>query len=223
MPVKSQFERDFKNAKILFPKLVYTYNTEHGMWCITGQLDICDVKGVYWDTFDIILVVPKSYPYCIPLLMETSKLIPREIDWHISPEGFCCMDVEHNLIAMSKRGINLANFIKDKVYSFFANQLYKLETQHYAGAEYEHHVAGVLQYYREKHNISKAETVLIFLDNVLSKTGIGRNEPCPCGSGHKIKNCHLEAIDTMKLLGDQKLKRDKENILKHIDINNIES
>jgi len=216
MTAKSQFERDFKNAKILFPKLGYTYNTEHGMWCITGQLDICDVKGVYWNTFDIILVIPKSYPYCIPLLMEQSKLIPREIDWHISPEGFCCMDVEHNLIAMSKRGINLTDFIKDKVYSFFANQLYKLEAQHYAGPEYAHHVAGVLQYYKEKHNISNAETVLIFLDAVLSKTRIGRNDSCLCGSGNKTKNCHIEAIDTMKLLGMEKLKKDKESILSYI-------
>jgi hypothetical protein len=46
--------------------------------------------------------------------------------------------------------------------------------------------------------------------------------PCPCGNGHKIKHCHLEAIDTMKLLCELKLIKDKENILKHIEVNNIE-
>ena len=39
---------------------------------------------------------------------------------------------------------------------------------------------------------------------------IGRNEPCPCGSGKKYKDCHLAAgTDYLKKLARQ---RDKEHL-----------
>lgn len=32
------------------------------------------------------------------------------------------------------------------------------------------------------------------------KTGIGRNDPCPCGSGKKFKRCHLGQLPAGKKL-----------------------
>ncbi|HBF42265.1 MAG TPA: hypothetical protein DDW42_01305 [Desulfobacteraceae bacterium] len=37
---------------------------------------------------------------------------------------------------------------------------------------------------------------------------IGRNDPCPCGSGKKFKNCHLGREDELSSIQSEKLKKD---------------
>ena len=37
---------------------------------------------------------------------------------------------------------------------------------------------------------------------------IGRNDPCPCGSGKKFKNCHLGHEDELFLIQSEELKKD---------------
>ena len=118
---------------------------------------------------------------------------------------------------MAKRGINLVQFITDKVYSFFANQLYKIEAHQYAGQEYKHQGGGILQYYQEELGIEKPETVVRLIEILLCGLTFTRNEHCPCGSSKKFKYCHMEALNTMELLGFEKLTKDRENILTYVD------
>lgn len=210
----SLFERDFNEAKEYFPKLSYGRNRKNKIWIISGELDICDVKGNYWNTFDIKIVVPESYPYCVPKVIEISEIIPRDIDWHISENGICCLDSDNNLIVLSRHGINLRDFIAKKIYPFFANQLYKLQENKYAGKEYKHHVDGVIQYYIEDLKIPTAEILVVFLEQILSKKDLTRNRLCPCMSGEKIKNCHLKAIETIKTIGREKILDDLAKIKK---------
>jgi hypothetical protein len=209
---KSPFERDFVVAKERFPKLTYGWNAKLKMWVVMGELDICDTVGVYWNTFKIKMLVPRGYPFCVPIVAERSNIIPRDINWHISSEGVCCLDAEHSLIALSKKGINLGDFIADKVYSFFANQIYKLENKDYAGAEYGHHTEGVIQYYLEELNMPSAEATQQTLIQILKKERLGRNDKCCCGSGVKLKFCHYNAVEIIKSFGPLKIKKDIENI-----------
>jgi hypothetical protein len=52
-----------------------------------------------------------------------------------------------------------------------------------------------------------------FLENSFQKHKIGKNDPCPCGSGKKYKKCHLhadevfdEAIEVNKRIDRSKIK-----------------
>ncbi|SDD80551.1 SEC-C motif-containing protein [Algoriphagus faecimaris] len=207
MPKKSKFEKDFVAVEEFFPKLSYFWNSKSKHWIVKGELDICDAEGDYWETFHIIIGIPQSYPHCVPIVIEKSELIPRDIDWHISKEGACCIDIEHNLIAMSRKGINIDSFIREKVYPYFANQLFKLSEKEYAGKEYKHHFDGIIQYYIEDLNLVSIDTTIHFLERILLKSFIGRNNKCPCGSGKKIKNCHLDEINTIKSIGRKKNRR----------------
>ncbi|OXS55030.1 hypothetical protein B1A99_24945 [Cohnella sp. CIP 111063] len=52
-------------------------------------------------------------------------------------------------------------------------------------------------------------------------TNIGRNDPCPCGSGKKFKHCHIgESVHTEPSLQEIQLMRDTtlENLLAQIEI-----
>ena len=212
MPTKSKFEKDFVAVEESFPKLSYFWNSKSKHWIVKGELDICDIEGDYWESFNIIIGIPQSYPHCVPIVFESSKLIPRDIDWHISQEGACCIDIEHRLIAMSRKGIKINSFIREKVYPYFANQLYKLSEEKYAGKEYSHHLDGIIQYYIEDLNLISPEIIIHFLERILSNSLIGRNKKCPCGSGKKIKDCHLDEIDTIKSIGKKKIEKDLESI-----------
>jgi len=207
----SQFRKDFRVANELYPRLNSVWSAEHKMWIIRGDLDICDSEGVFWDTFNLAILVPKGYPYIIPVVVEVSKLIPRDIDWHISSEGVCCVDEHHSLLAWSKRGIRIDSFLKDKVYPFFANQLYKLHSGNYAGKEYKHFAAGVLQYYIEELKINTRDLALNLIQMVLQGK-IVRNEQCPCGSGRKVKICHEASFAEMRAFGPERLRKDLEEI-----------
>ncbi len=213
----SQFERDFTQVRDSFPKLVYSWNKKHKFWVISGELDICDVKGVYWNSFNIGILVYETYPYCVPVVFERSEITPRDIDWHISKEGICCLDSENKLLAMSRFGINIKDFIAEKIYPYFANQLFKLEENVYAGAEYRHFTDGVIQYYLEDLKIPSPDNILIFLEMILNHKDLTRNRMCPCNGGKKIKNCHQKQIETIKSIGREKIIKDFQSISRSLN------
>lgn len=204
---KTLFEKHFAEVAQKFPKLSYRYIKKYDCWLISGELDICDTKGEYWGTFQIAIFVPHAYPYCIPLVQELSDIIPRNIDWHISNAGFCCIDITHKLKFMEVKGISIANFITEKVYPFFANQLYRLDVKSYAGGEYQHAFSGVQQFYREELLLNDAAAITVL--QALTESGhLERNAPCSCGSGIKLKKCHLHALEFLKNVGVNQLQQD---------------
>jgi hypothetical protein len=213
MKRRSLFEKDFEVARSRFPKLSARWNAEMKSWIVTGELDICDTQGNYWETFNIIMIFSKSYPYCIPVVIEKSELIPREIEWHISKEGICCIDFSYSLQLQSKKGIQYSDFILNKVYSYFANQLYKMSEGKYAGEEYGHHFDGTLQFYIEELGFKDERTLVEVLKAVSSGVVFGRNDLCPCGGGKKLKHCHLISIEDLKSLG-------KDTVLKDLQLLN---
>ncbi|MEL1248384.1 SEC-C domain-containing protein [Flavobacterium helocola] len=211
----SQFERDFIKVNESFPLLNYSWNNKSKSWVIKGDLDICDVKGVYWNTFNIAIVVPEGYPFCVPMVFEISQILPRDKDWHISDEGICCIDIEHNLIVMSRKGIQMNDFIEKKIYPYFANQLYKLEKHKYAGEEYGHETEGIIQYYNENLKIQSLDSIIVFIEIIIKNNDLTRNRLCPCNSGKKIKKCHETSIELIKTLGKVKILDDLKKLKIH--------
>ena len=209
---KTVFERDFGMASIAFPKLSYTPVRKNG-WSISGDLDICDRSGMYWGTFQIEIRVPASYPYCVPDLYEKSKIIPWDIDFHINEQGWCCVDIGHRLLYRAKSGISILTFLTEWVYPFFANYLYRVLENKYANGEYAHSFEGVKQFYQEDLKLSADEAVNL-LSQLVSKSSVGRNDDCPCGSGKKLKRCHLYAYELLKALGYARIQLDYDGFMK---------
>lgn len=210
MRSESVFEKDFSAVQELFPKLKYASSKNKGAWIIKGELDICDQAGRYWGTFQIGIFIPAAYPFVVPVIWEQSHLIPRKADWHISQNGVCCLDIHHRLLEWSRRGIKFEEFMLSKVYPYFANQLYRLEEKVYAGEEYKHGVIGVAQFYQEDLCLNQVQAVA-FLEMLTSGQFPGRNDPCPCGMGEKMKYCHKNSIAFLQSLGRKQLLLDLAN------------
>ena len=201
-------KEDIEKVKDRFPKLRFSKLKEKGFWALNGDLDICDATGQYWDTFNICILIPDTYPHCTPLVFEISTIIPRVIDRHISEDGECCLDIPHQLLLLSKKGIKLHEFIANKVYSYFANQLYFRERGYYAGEEYAHHFKGIAEFYAQELKINSAALAISFINRILSNQINGRNERCPCRSGIKYKYCHKSSIDSLQIIGPDRLRAD---------------
>lgn len=197
----STFEKDFKILQEYFPKLSFRTSKDCTFWQIEGKIDIQDTSNAFLETFDIVIKVPKSYPYCIPKVYEKSQHIERHTDWHIAKDGECCVDIENRLRVEAKRGINILNFIRKKVYCYFANQLYKMHFKEYANGEYKHYTEGILQYYLEDLGFVSIDQTLRVLNHLNISPGIDRNGLCPCGSTKKTKKCHLQQIITINSAG----------------------
>jgi hypothetical protein len=208
----TQLSKDIKEVNNAFPKLNY-FDKSEGIF-FKGELDICDTKGNYWDTFTIGITIPKNYPFGVPLLFEISNIIPREDDRHIDKNGLCCVDIEHELLYLSRQGIRIIDFIRDKVYPFFANQLYFKEEGKYSNGEYKHRFEGIVQFYNERLNITDNKEAIKILQTLLEGKNHSRNELCFCGSEKKLKHCHLESVIFLKTLGNKCLIRDLEEFEK---------
>ena len=191
-----------------FPKLRAIVSKTGRLEKLIGELDICDDEGIYWDTFEIEIVVPKKFPYAIPKVFELSGKILRVNDRHISENGLCCLDMEHELLRIASQGVSLCDFIVDKVYTFFANQLFFDKMGKYANGEYPHGFEGVQYFYSKKLNLNDPVVIIRFLNLILKNQVPGRNDCCPCQSGRKFKTCHLKSLEYLKSISPHRLKED---------------
>ena len=106
-------ERNISSFLYTYPKFKYFERPKKKCSILKGTIDICDVDGNYWDSFKIEIYIEKlKYPYCVPIIKEISRKIKRDDEWHINKDGFCCLDIDHELEYMSKRGINIISFKK---------------------------------------------------------------------------------------------------------------
>lgn len=205
MDSQRKFARDFKEVSRLFPKLFY--RSHKGGWLIYGDMDICGNMGSYWETFNIEIFVPDTYPFCVPKVWEKSQVIKRDYDFHIDKHGGCCLDIEHRLVIYKVTGMNIVEFVKKKVYPFFVNQVYRKRTGDYANGEYLHGFDGVAQYYREDLGILTSKLAMDIIQKILDNDLPERNELCICGEG-KYKNCHCRSVEYLSRLPEARLKED---------------
>ncbi|MGB5928244.1 MAG: hypothetical protein WBH03_08705, partial [Cyclobacteriaceae bacterium] len=159
-------------------------------WLIEGSIDICDPEGNYYDSFEITILVPDTYPHCIPTVREISDKLDKRGNWHFNRDESCCLDIYHRLLREGKPGIHILTFVKDKVYPYFANQVYRLKEGKYANGEFMHNEMGNIQFYLEDLKFPSLFIATKTLSLILDRKRI-INKKCFCGSTRSLKKCHI--------------------------------
>lgn len=213
---QKSFDSDVKAVLRLFPKIHLIDKEEHKY--LIGDIDIFDTVQDYWGTFEVKVIIPQKYPFAVPTLIELSKLIPRETAWHISADGQCCVEIDHELLHLASKGLRLLNYMQKFAYPYLANQMYRLKSSNdeYASGEHPHHFEGVIKYYNEKLCIDTPALAIHMLEWIVSKPLPGRNDPCPCGSGNKSKFCHLPSMRILKSIGRDRVQYDLESFKRFV-------
>ena len=107
------------------------------------------------------------------------------IDLHFFPNGAACLSLQF----LADRRTTLKEFMDELVVPFFYRLAYTdlhglAASRDILWAEYSHGEQGLREYLADVARIAAH--------------GLGRNDPCACGSGRKYKRCHLGEVDRLR-------------------------
>lgn len=175
---------------------------------IQGKYNVRDDKRVVQGVFDIRVVIPQNYPNEFPILIEKSKNIERKIDRHINPHGIACEEINQMEKIIAAKGITIRQYFDRYVHKYFCWQLVYDEEGNQNLDEWEHEGIGVQNFYRQYLSLNDDATVFACISLIALNRIPGRNDPCPCKSGKKVKQCHGKTFDDLKCIGKDDLLKD---------------
>ena len=199
----ANFKAEALNIHQQYPKLTYS-ESEDGVSNIFGELELNDDEGGLIDSYFIRIQPTPDYPLRFPFVFETKGRIPVNIDWHVFPDGHCCIKAIPEEIIICKHGITLLQFMTKQVVPYFFNQKYR-ELHGYFLNERSHGIKGSIEFFKDAFKTDNLKTIaksLLFIKN--------RNEPirtakCFCGSEEKYRKCHRETFRLLNLFNDEEL------------------
>jgi hypothetical protein len=150
------------------------------------------------DHFGIEVQIPDRFPDEIPIVREVGGRIPRIIDRHvITADGQLCLFVREERWRLYPQGSTLLDFLKGPVHSHLLGQAMVELGAGWPFGERSHGLKGVLEHYEELIGTNDLSVIKRYM-LILSKKSVGGHLPCPCGSGKKIRDCHLELITSLR-------------------------
>lgn len=182
----------------------------HGKFLVFERHAIPNPDGPL-TSFDVELFIPARFPQFELKLYETGRRIPRTLCRHINGTGDCCVTVwEHWLIYAKDKSI--AGYIQGPVNDYFLSQYYYEKYGKWPFGERSHGRQGLVEAYAEILDICCKDKEVISWLRILAKTSPIEHLRCPCGSGQKLKNCHISKLDGLKkkiapAMADRMLKR----------------
>lgn len=186
-----------------FPELSFL-QTEDGKPFITGNLPLKDEAGCVVDCYEIMVMPSPDFPERFPLVFEIGGRLPHNIDWHVFPEGHCCIANIPEEILACRDGMTLHGFISDRVIPYFFNQKFR-EVHGYFLNERSHGALGNIEFFMDLLATKNLSFIGYFLRFVLRGMELNRVDTCFCGSGRKYRHCHREAYRTVRRFKDEEL------------------
>lgn len=166
------------------------------------------------DSYEVLINL-NPYPRFFPTVKETGGRIPPKADRHtFTDTGACCFTTSaKSQILLRTKVASLLKFIDEIVIRYFENNSYYEIHGHYFGEEYNHGIKGILEGYQDILEVKDFKIVLWMLKFRNAGKKIGRNDLCYCGSGIKIKKCHLRNYNEFRLIEKIVLKEDFEKLI----------
>lgn len=171
-----------------FPTLINAVE-ENSHPYLVGSIELTDENGYIIDTYRVKIVPTEDYPYEFPHVYELGGRIPINIDWHVFPDGHCCIKAHTEEILICHQGITLIDFIKNEVIPYFFNQKHR-ELYGYFLQERSHGKKGNLEFLYEVFGTVDKSVIRRCLLFISKKQEPNRVSMCFCGSGEKYRKCH---------------------------------
>lgn len=189
---RSIFKNEARNINEYFAELNYEEDSQ-GAPAIVGDIALTDEDGNSIDKYSIKIVYGEGYPYSFPLVYETGGRLPINIDWHVFPDGHCCIKALPEEKLLCKRGIKLTWFIKNQLTPYFFNQKYR-EQHGFFLHERSHGQLAAIEFFKDHFKTQDVGLVLQLLKEIKNQKERKSNSQCLCGSNRKFKKCHRRPI-----------------------------
>jgi len=207
--IRSQYSA----AVLKYPKLAEPQHIATG-WLVAGSIDVIDDEGGYWDTYDVQIIIPDTYPIELPEVMEVGGKIKQSPDWHNTI--YCCLTTKAIMFAEMRGEVTLEKWLTNYVHKYLGNHVLKLKTGDYASGEFEHGTDGIIHGYKVLFNTDSTIEVQQILKALCGKSTLSKNRICFCGSGKKIKRCFDIAVEKHQMnIPIDTLRRDLDEVTFH--------
>jgi hypothetical protein len=169
------------------------------------------IKG----TFDIEMSVPDGFPKTPPTVIETSRRIPRDGNFHVNEDGSLCLGSELTIRLHLSRSPTLVGFVRTCLVPYLYAVSYAIEHGRFPWDELAHGTAGMLSDYRGLFRVSSDDQVLAALELLSMKRSVANKKPCACGCGQRLGRCKSRfRFERLRGLGSRKWYRGHLNQLK---------
>jgi len=156
-------------------------------------------SSVYYD-YRISLYLPNNYPTRYPIMMCNDERLPiGNIDRHILSDGQACLAAPAEIKKRWGSEPRIVPFLDNLVAPFLAWQVYYDEyKQPPPWGQLSHGVMGIFEYYADCLEIPLDEHTYEFMKLLARKNNPKGHELCPCGSGRRLRNCHMMSIQRVR-------------------------
>lgn len=190
MDFTNLIEQQYTEAFEKFPDLRPPLFDKQGCK-IEGVLAVIDSNGYRWGEYEICIAIPVAFPKSLPILIEKSRKIERNINWHINEHGICCVGTPARQHFELSNNASLLNWLEKFAMPYLANHIHRKETGYYANGELSHGVKGLVEDYSDLLNVKSGEELIAHLKLIVGQKVLSKNNDCFCGSGKKYKRCFL--------------------------------
>jgi hypothetical protein len=179
-----------------------------------GGHSVLSNEGQELDRYGLRIVVPKDFPEELPVVFETTGKIPRTADYHVNPDGSCCIGVKGAIFKWLGKGFPLSSYLRGPLKNYFVFQALKAQGQSWQVGEAEHGNKGIYDFWKaELGDLSPTEMV-----GILAAASKGKCPPkngkCPCGSRVRSRKCHGRLVGRLGLRYPKQLLLEESEILK---------
>lgn len=198
-------EKDFLAIKYPFLKMeilpsgtrinkVFALRTESAIVSGIYRLLIPDSQR-YLD-YRIVVLLPDNYPRRIPRMYCNDRKLPiGNINRHIMSDGSACLGVNAEISQKWRYNSRIVPFLDEIVAPFLVWQTYYDEhRQPPPWGQRSHYDQGILEFYSELLGITAGHNVETFMKLLARKNHPKGHEECPCGTGRRLRDCHIEHI-----------------------------
>ncbi len=134
------------------------------------------------------IVFPPNYPDWIPdsFMLETS--VAPIAERHIEKNGRCCLCLPHEI----PKGIRFDTYVDRLLTPWLVGQAFYDEHDRWPWPARDHNKKGILQGFAELLGITDFDVVERYARLLVRKNPAKGHEPCPCGRGKKLRDCHSD-------------------------------
>ncbi len=146
------------------------------------------------EDYDVVIEFPDNYPFDLPLVIETSKKIPRSVSRHVFADNRLCFGNLQDVWRVCKNGISFKWFLREILNPHLCREYVREETGVYPTGERSHANNGIEGIWEGYYDIFKTVDkvwILRELNQMFTNNLYSRNKSCYCNSGRKYKRCHL--------------------------------
>lgn len=198
------FKKEAEVIQVYYPDLTLDVFENDKLQGLSGTIQLEDEKGSFIDCYKIKVIPTLEYPYRFPHVFETGGRIPNNIDWHVYPDGHCCISSIPEEILICKNGISLSGFIENQLKPYLFNQKYR-ELNGFFLKERPHGNEGNIQFFSEVLKTKDLNSILNGLKFIRQRKVPNRVSKCFCGSNLKYRKCHREAYHRLSAFNDKEL------------------